>query len=459
MNIKFGSDKKNYAKLLSPTRIIAISFIFVIVMGTLLLSLPIASKQGRVPLLNACFQATSATCVTGLSLYDVYSQFTVFGQVIYLVLIQIGGLGLATLATGFTLLLRRKIAFRNMMLVGESSGLEGFNMKLLMKIIFGYTFFTELVGAMFLSLRFVPLYGLKGLWSSVFVSVSAFCNAGFDILGFVPGNGSITPFYDDFLVCLTLDALVFFGGIGFVVIHDIYENKIKMRFRQKKFVKLDFHSRVCITFSLFFMIAGALCFFIFEYDNTLDGMSLPVKLNVSLFQSVNMRTAGFASIVCGEEAEITKLLSCFFMLIGGCPGSTAGGIKVTTIIVLVATVVSAFKGREDTVFMEHRIGQKEVYKAMSILAVAFVVIILDVAVIFEVDKSGSLIDVIFETVSAFGTVGVSSGVTANLRTFGKVVVIITMFIGRVGPASLGIALMSSKKRKEPILPEGKLIIG
>lgn len=452
---------KDRFKHMAPVRLIVFSFIGVILAGSILLALPLSVKEGNsVSFLDAAFTATSATCVTGLSLFDTYATFTVFGQAVLLLLIQIGGLGLATLVTGCTLLLRKKLGFKNLLIIGESSGSESLALVSLLKIILGMTFTCEAVGALLLMIRFVPSYGAQGAWAAVFVSVSAFCNAGFDILGFIPGNVSLSAFTADPLVCMTISALIFLGGLGFIVVNDIYICKVKSRFLLRKSVKLSFHSQVCLRVSLGLVAFGTLFFFLFEYSNTMEGMGFWEKVNTAVFQSVNTRTAGFASINVGEENEVTKMMTILLMFIGGCPGSTAGGIKVTTFIVLVATVASTFRGKEDAMFLGHRFEKKSVYKSLSIIVCSLLLIGLDLVLILFLNKPGGALDILFEAASAFGTVGLSAGLTPNLNALGKLLIMITMFVGRVGPASLGIAiLMRGKKYMDSILPEGRMLIG
>lgn len=446
-------------KKIPPVRLIIISFIVMILIGACLLSLPISTKY-PISFLDALFTATSATCVTGLSVFDTFSTFTWFGQGIILVLIQIGGLGLATLVTAMTLFVRKKLGFKNLLVLGESSGSDGLDLTSLLKVIICMTFTCEAIGALLLMIRFIPLYGSLGAWAAVFVAISAFCNAGFDILGFIPGNSSISSFAQDPLVCLTICALVFAGSLGFVVIHDIYTNKIKAKFLTKKTNRLNFHSQVCLRVSLLLVLVGFVIFFIFEFNNTMEGMTIIGKLTTALFQSVNTRTAGFASINIGSEAQITKLITIVLMFIGGCPGSTAGGIKVTTFLVIMATVISSFRGEDDAVFLSHRFNKRQVYKSLSIVVTSAFIILLDTMIILAFNETGGTLDTVFEAVSAFATVGLSAGLTSSLDVVGKILIILTMFVGRVGPASLGIAIMmKDKNRYNKILPEGRLLIG
>ena len=460
MLVQEKSAISKFIKNITPTRLIVASFLMLICIGGILLALPMASKSDPVPLINSFFVATSATCVTGLTMYDTYQTFTVFGQAVILVLIQLGGLGLATFATAFTLLFRKKLGFRNLLILSESAGSDNLNIISLLKMIISVTFFTELSGAFLLMIRFVPLCGRQGIWTSVFVAVSAYCNAGFDILGFVPGNSSLTAFSADPLVCLVISALIFIGGLGFVVVQEVWVGKIKAKLFGRKTIRLSFHSRVCIIVSSALVLIGAVLFFIFEFSNTMAGMGFFEKFITSIFQSVNTRTAGFASVDLAAEHDITKIFTIMLMLIGGSPGSTAGGIKVTTFVVMVAAVMSTFQNRDDAVFLGHRFGKMQVYKSFCVTICGLLLVLFDACAIIYLNDPGPTIDVIFESVSAFATVGAMAGITPELNFLGKLLLMFTMFIGRVGPVSLGIAIATTgHKRTEPILPEGRMLIG
>ncbi len=444
----------------TPVRIIVASFILVILVGSVLLSLPFSSKGTPVPFLDAAFTATSATCVTGLSLFDTYQTFTVIGQAVILVLIQVGGLGLATFVTAFTLLFRKKLGYKNLLLVSESAGTSNLYINALLVMIMKFTFISEAIGAGLLMIRFVPEYGLQGFWSAVFVAVSAFCNAGFDILGFIPGNSSMTAFVNDPLVSLTVSLLIFVGSLGFIVVNDIYLSKISTRLKHKEPARLNFHSQVCLRMAIILLSVGAVAFFVFEYNNTVESLNPAEKALASVFHSVNTRTAGFASVDMAATAESTKLVTIALMFIGGSPGSTAGGIKVTTILVLIATIISTMKGSTDSSLWGHRFNKKVVYKSLSVVCMALALIIVESIVIISSQHSAGTLNVLFEATSAFGTVGLSTGVTAQLNTVGKLIVMFTMFIGRVGPATFGIAVLTrQKKGAESILPEGRMLVG
>ena len=419
------SRLQKIVKRTSPTRMFVVSFLILIFIGTVLLTLPISAKSGRFTNpVDALFTATSATCVTGLSVYDTFMHWSYFGQGVLLVLIQCGGLGLAAFATGLTLLVRRRIGIRHLVLA-----------------------------------RFVPLYGGLGVWASVFVSVSAFCNAGFDILSFIPGNSSLSAFNGDPLVTLTISMLIIIGSTGFVVFQDIYRKKISTRLHRQHVEKLSFHAQVCLRASLTLLVFGTVMLFILEYNNTYRDLNFFEKLNAAFFQSVNTRTAGFASVSIKQETDGAKLLTSFLMFIGGCPGSTAGGIKVTTLVVLFAAVKSTLCGEDTTTFLRHRFDPGMVYKSLTVVAFALVVSVLNVSLILALHHGVSILDAMIEAVSAFATVGLSASLTPTLHPLAKLALTLTMFIGRVGPVSFGVAILMRKKKSGSVLPEGRMLIG
>ena len=428
-----------------------VSFVILIFIGTVLLTLPISAKSGRFTNpVDALFTATSAACVTGLSVYDTFTYWSYFGQGVLLVLIQCGGLGLAAFATGLTLLVRRRIGIRHLVLARESAGGSNLDVISLLRIVVAFTFVVEALGALLLMVRFVPLYGGLGAWASVFVSVSAFCNAGFDILSFIPGNSSLSAFNGDPLVTLTISMLIIIGSTGFVVFQDIYRKHVK---------KLSFHAQVCLRASLTLLVFGTVMLFILEYNNTYRDLNFFEKLNAAFFQSVNTRTAGFASVSIKQETDGAKLLTSFLMFIGGCPGSTAGGIKVTTLVVLFAAVKSTLCGEDTTTFLRHRFDPGMVYKSLTVVAFALVVSVLNVSLILALHHGVSILDAMIEAVSAFATVGLSASLTPTLHPLAKLALTLTMFIGRVGPVSFGVAILMRKKKSGSVLPEGRMLIG
>ncbi len=451
-----GEKIKNAA----PVRIIVVSFLLLILAGTLLLMLPISTNEGTTSWVEALFTSVSSTCVTGLSVVNTTIHWSHFGQTVILCLIQFGGLGFSTFAIGFTLLLRKKLGIRERILASESSGGGTSDAAFLMKLILGFTFGCEALGALLLMLRFVPQYGTEGIWPSIFVAVSAYCNAGFDILGFVPGNSSLTAFAADPLVCLTVSGLIIIGGLGFVVVQDIYVNSLRPRLQRKEPQKLRFFSQICLSVTGILLLVGTVMFFILEYNGSMKGLSLPAKLNTAFFQSVNTRTAGFASVDIGQESDLTKVLTCILMFIGGCPGSTAGGIKVSTFVVLTATVLSSMKGSGEAVVLKHRFPSAMVNKAVTVTLLGLILVFVDAGVLSNLNPSIPFMDCLFEAVSAFGTVGLSANVTPRLETISRLILCLTMFIGRVGPVSFALVIMlRPKKEGDTVLPEGRMLIG
>jgi trk system potassium uptake protein TrkH len=445
---------------INPARIISASFAAVIAIGALLLWLPISSKA-RVftPPLDCLFTAASATCVTGLVLYDTYTHWSAFGQGVLLMLIQIGGLGLVTFTSFFNLVVGRKLGLRGMRLASESINSTSFgDVPYLLRMIITFTLTVEAVGALLLGLYFVPRFGLQGVAISVFLAVSAFCNAGFDILGFLGEYTSLTTLNDSYLVLFTIMALIIIGGLGFIVWNDLLA--------WRKTHTLLLHTKVVLLVTAFLILFGAACFLLFEWDNpaTLQPLGLKEKIGAGFLQSVTMRTAGFNSIDLCSMRDATKVFSIVLMFIGAAPGSTGGGIKVTTIAVIIMTAVSISRGKEEPYLMGRRLSANVVYRSLAILFLGIVVSgVVSIVLIMNcpLHQNGMTgIDAVFEAVSAFATVGVSGGVTAVTNWIGKIVLTLTMFIGRVGPVSFGLTLAAQQKvNRKLIVPEGRIIVG
>lgn len=444
----------------APVRLIVVSFVLLIALGTLLLSLPVSSATGDFTNpVSALFTATSATCVTGLAVEDTTAHWSVFGQVVLLLLIQLGGLGLSTFATGFSLLVHRRLGIRQMVLTGEASGGDMPGAAGLLRLMLGFTFTCELLGAGLLALRFVPSYGARGAWAAVFVAVSAYCNAGFDILGFVPGNSSLTAFSGDPLVCLTISGLIITGGLGFVVVRDIFQCKLLLPLRHQGAKRLNFHSQVCLRATLILLAAGTLGFLLLESNQTLKGMGFGQRLNTAFFQAVNTRTAGFASVDIQAQGGFTKLLSVALMFIGGCPGSTAGGVKTTTLVVLIMTVASTLRGRDQASALGHRFTPGVVYKSLTVVLLGLGVVFAGTCALILLNPRLAPIDLLYEAASAFGTAGLSASVTPQLGVASRLLLCLMMFIGRVGPVSFGLSILMHAKASPAILPEGRMLIG
>ncbi|MCI1966121.1 MAG: cation transport protein [Oscillospiraceae bacterium] len=453
---------KKRLKAIPPVRLIVGSFLVIILVGAVLLALPVSARNGMPTApLDALFTSTSAVCVTGLVLFDTWSHWNLFGQAVILLLIQIGGLGLVTFTTGFSMLLRRKLGFRDMQLAVENTAGSVIHVKRLIKIILFFTFSCESIGALLLMLRFVPQYGSHGIWVSFFTAISAYCNAGFDILGFTAPGSSLTGYFNDPLVTLTVAALIVTGGLGFVVINDIFYAKILSRIQKQRPHILQFHSQIVLRMTLLLIIAGTLLFFICENGNTLKNMNFWEKLNASFFQSITTRTAGFNVVDTAAERDLTKTMMTLFMFIGASPASTGGGIKTTTFVVLVTAVMSVMRGSDDAVVLKRRLDKFTVYRAMTILTIGVLVVIVTAGIIMTTNSATSGVDALFEATSAFGTVGLTANVTPHLTVIAKLAVICAMYIGRVGPVSLGLAFTMRRGRHSSgtILPEGKIVVG
>ena len=440
----------------SATQTICSSFLLVIAVGTLLLTLPISSRTGRLGVIDAMFTATSATCVTGLVVRDTWSQFSLFGQVIILMLIQVGGLGLVTLTSFFALAARRRMGFRDLRLLGESVSADGLSKATeVLKIVIKLAAAFEAVGIVLLLFAFVPQFGAEGVWVSVFTAISAFCNAGFDLFGRFGDYSSLVPYVNNYY------------GAGCHHVHDhgwwsgLHGLGGAGRVPQKR--RLSLHAKVVLQFSVIFWVGGAVLLALLEWSNprTMGGLSVPGKIMAALFQSVSTRTAGMNTIDLAACSPISKLLMSVLQFIGAAPGSTGGGVKVTTFAVLILTIRSVAQGRDDCVIGGHHIESKTVYRALTIIVIGAVAAFGSAVVVYyNTAETVSVIDCIFESCSAFGTVGLSVGVTGQLNTGAKLLYMACMFMGRVGPVSLAISLTAKPDdNKRKVLPVGHINVG
>lgn len=440
----------------SATQTICGSFLLVIAVGTLLLTLPISSRTGRLGVIDAMFTATSATCVTGLVVRDTWSQFSLFGQVIILMLIQVGGLGLVTLTSFFALAARRRMGFRDLRLLGESVSADGLSKATeVLKIVIKLAAAFEAVGIVLLLFAFVPQFGAEGVWVSVFTAISAFCNAGFDLFGRFGAYSSLVPYVNNYYVQAVIMFMIMAGGLGFMVWVELAEYRKKRR--------LSLHAKVVLQFSVIFWVGGAALLALLEWSNprTMGGLSVPGKVMAALFQSVSTRTAGMNTIDLAACSPISKLLMSVLQFIGAAPGSTGGGVKVTTFAVLILTIRSVAQGRDDCVIGGHHIESKTVYRALTIIVIGAVAAFGSAVVVYyNTAETVSVIDCIFESCSAFGTVGLSVGVTGQLNTGAKLLYMACMFMGRVGPVSLAISLTAKPDdNKRKVLPVGHINVG
>ncbi|MEG1292421.1 MAG: potassium transporter TrkG, partial [Lachnospiraceae bacterium] len=388
-------------KRLSRVQTIALGFFLIICVGTLLLMLPIASRSGEsAGFLNACFTATSTSCVTGLVVVDTYTNWTLFGQVVILMLIQMGGLGFITIGVFFAIFLKRHIGLKERNLIQESvNTLQIGGAVRLVKKIVCYAAIIEGTGALLLMCRFIPKFGLlKGVWYGIFHAVSAFCNAGFDLMGQFEPYSSLTMFYDDILVNVVIMLLIIVGGIGFIVWDDISVHKWHIK-------KYMLHSKIVLSMTVFLLIAGALCFYLLEKDNLLLGMGVKGQVLSSLFASVTPRTAGFNTTDTGLYTEGTRVLTMILMFIGGSPGSTAGGIKTTTMVVILLYIWSNLRSKNGLNIFGRRLDENSIKKASTVFFINLLLAVFCGTVMCGLESNIQLSDILFEVFSAIGTVG------------------------------------------------------
>ncbi|MHB8926299.1 MAG: TrkH family potassium uptake protein [Bacillota bacterium] len=437
----------------SPAQVLVFGFTALILFGAALLTLPVATRDGAgLPFIDALFEATSATCVTGLVVVDTATTFTFFGQTVILLLIQFGGWGIMTLATIVFLFLGRRISLRGRLVMREALNqltLEG--IVRLTRYVIGVSLVIEGAGAVLLSLRFIPEFGLsQGVWASVFHAVSAFCNAGFDVIG---GFRSLTPFVGDPLVVLTVAGLIIVGGIGFTVIADVY--------RHRRFSCLSLHSKLALSVTAGLLLAGTVLIYFFERGNeqTLRGLPLGPQVLASFFHSVTPRTAGFNTLNVGAMTDSSLILSIILMFIGASPSSTGGGIKTTTFGALALAVLAVVRGKDEVVAFSRRLPTMIIYRALAIAVISLGLVIVVTMALDASQPHLTFLPLLFETTSAFGTVGLSTGVTPSLTKLGKLLIIGTMFAGRVGPLTLAVALGQRATRASLRYPEDKVMVG
>jgi len=442
-----SSASKGNRRQRLPEGMLALGFLAVILLGTVLLSLPVASGDGHsIGLFNSLFTATSAVCVTGLVVVDTGTRFSLFGQVTLLLLIQVGGLGFMVFATRVMVLLGRRISIKDRMLIRESmNGTSLSNLGAIARLYLLLAFGIETMGALLLSIRFIPMFGLRrGLWYSLFHAVSAFCNAGFDLFG---KFASLTAFADDPLVLLTVAALIVLGGLGFSVIHEVIRNREGLR-------GLSLHTRIVVILTPALLAGGTLFYFLAEHG----------RLNAlnAFFQSATMRTAGFNSADLSVLTDGSKLFSCLLMTIGASPASTGGGIKTTTAAVLVLLILSTVKGESEVNAARRRLSAETVRRALAVVALFLTTLSFGILAI-TIAEGGrfSLADILFECSSAMGTVGVSSLGTPNLLPASRAILLPMMFLGRVGPLTLAVAVArrQGRARSPSKYPEEKIMIG
>jgi trk system potassium uptake protein TrkH len=448
MKLKLEALQKN------PYMVFLLSFAAIIFAGTILLSLPFASQDGKsVGFINALFTATSATCVTGLVVVNTAAHWTLFGKIVIIVLIQIGGLGVMSMTAIIAFFLGKRISLKTRVLMMEERGADEIQgVVRLTKHILIYTFAVELIGAIILSFVFIRDYGLlTGIGFSIFHSISSFCNAGFDLLG-----NSAVNYVDNPIINFAICVLIVVGGLGFYVFWDIYESK--------SFKRLTLHTKFALIISAILIIGGAVLIYVVEHDNlgTMANLSLSGKIQASIFQSISPRTAGWNSVLIENLRMPTVALMVALMFIGGTSASTAGGIKTTTLAVLLSSIYNLVKGKRDIEAFGKRIMPDTAIKAaiISWIGVMLVTVVTFVLSITEADSGYSYLDLLFETVSAFATVGLTRGITPELSDFGKILLAFVMYMGRVGPLTIAFAFMKNHRYiGNYTYPEGKIIIG
>jgi len=429
---------------ISTTHIILLSFLIVILIGAVLLSLPISSADGKpTSFLDALFTATTSTCVTGLVVTPTVSSWSVFGQIVILILIQIGGLGVITIMSGLMILLHKKIGIGERLLLQDSFNLNSLSglVRFVKKVVAG-TLIIEGIGALLYMTVFIPQFGAKGIWISVFTSVSAFCNAGIDIIA----ENSLCDYVLDPVINIVTCALIILGGIGYIVWWDVLRVLKNARTRKVRFFRdLTLHSKIAVTATLILIFVGAAFIFAFEYNNpqTMGDYTLLQKIEVSLFQSVTTRTAGFATVPQEALTNASAVVCLLLMFIGGSPVGTAGGIKTVTFTVIIVTAIASIRNKEDTEIFGRRLTKQAVSKAVAVTCMSFIIMFTSTVLLSAVTDANAL-DIVYETVSATATVGLTRNLTASLGSIGKLIIIITMYLGRVGPISLAVAFWQSK---------------
>ena len=440
---------------LTPYQVLVLGFAMLILSGAFLLTFPVASQSGLgTSFIDALFTATSAVCVTGLVVVDTGTHYSSFGHTVIILLIQAGGLGIMAMSTLFAILIGKKIRLKERLLLQEAlNQLTIAGVVRLTIYIIKITLLIEFIGGTILAIRWYPEFGWKGVYFGYWHAVSAFCNAGFDLFGSVHGPFSgITAYVDDITVNLTMAGLIILGGIGFAVIYDVWSSR--------SFTKLTLHSKLVLATTGILLAGGAILFYAFEANNpeTLAPLSTQGKLLGSFFQSVTPRTAGYNTLDFGKMYDGTLLLVVIMMFIGASPASTGGGIKTSTMAVVILAIWALIRGRGDAECFGRRIPKEFIYKAFSVMFIAFLLVVI-VTMALTITEHAGFISILFEVTSAFGTVGLTTGLTPNLSNSGKMWLILTMFAGRVGPVTLALAIAMRVRKAQVQYPDGKIMIG
>lgn len=457
--------KKSPRKVrLSTMQIIALGFFGVIFLGGLILWLPVCNQK-PIAFIDALFTSVTSVCVTGLVTVVPAEQFTLLGKIVVLVLIQIGGLGVIACTAAFFLLLRKRITMKGRIMIQQAYGLDTLSgmVRFVIRILKG-TFLVEGIGAVLFAIKFVPEFGAaRGIWYGVFHSVSAFCNAGIDIIG----NDSFIRYVDSPLMNFTTMFLIVMGGLGFPVWYDVIttvrQEGAKKVPRRRFLTRLGLQSKIVLTMTAFLILAGALGFFVLEFNNpdTIGGLSVPEKAMASAFQSVTTRTAGYASVPQSGLTDSSKMLGCILMFIGGSPAGTAGGIKTTTAAMLLLTAASVLRGRRDTECFGRKLENGVVRSGITIMLLTFLFWLAGVTALSVFEPGKDFIDLMYEASSAIGTVGLTADLTPQLTTASHVVLMSMMYVGRIGPVTMALVFAGKADKSAQFreLPEKKIMLG
>lgn len=438
---------------LNGIQIIILGIIAINIIGAIILTLPVSSKSCEgTNFLDALFTSASAVCVNGLVINDTGTYWSTFGQIVLIILSEIGGLGIMSFTIFIAILLGKKITLKDRLTL--QSSMNTFSIQGLVKMIkyiMYVAFSVQFFGILLLSTQFVPEFGIKkGMFYSLFHSVSAFCNVGMDLFG---DFKSLTEYYNNPIIIITISILVIIGGLGFTVLIELYN------YREIK--NISVHTKMVLFISTILIILGALFIFILEYNNpkTLGDMSIFNKILNSIFASITPRTAGFNTISTEGMTKAGKIVTIMLMFIGGSPGSTAGGLKTSTFGIIIFTIISVIRGRDDTEAFGRRFSKEVVYKSFSLLIIGIMLVIAATMLLSITEYDETFISILYEATSAIGTAGLSTGVTQRLSGIGKVIIIIMMYIGRIGPFTLAFALTNNKKKTGIRYPEGRILIG
>lgn len=441
-------------KTLTYSQKIVLGFILLGLVGTILLALPISSKTGNwTPLLDSLFTSISALCVTGLTVYDTFTHWSFLGQLVILCLIQVGGIGFMTVIISISTGLGHKIGLHERQLLVESSGLlHSANLSFLVKRITIFVIMIEAIGAALLSIRFIPEFGIKtGIYYGVFHSISAFCNAGFDLMGRFGKYSSLTPYSTDSLVILTVSILIFLGGLGFIVWDDILRYKLNLK-------KYSLHTKIVLITSIAFTLVGSILFLLIENNHIFKEVGVKGKILSSLFLSISPRTAGFNAVDLPMLTNASIFLTILLMIVGGSSGSTAGGLKVTTVAVLFFSAFDNSRRRPTSSILKRRFSDNTIKQASAMFT--FYLIIGSVgALILSSLNSSTLEEIVFEVFSALGTVGITLGITPNLEALSKVTLVVLMFVGRVGWMLLIFAIVGRNQQAPISRVSEEIIVG